>query len=111
MAVYVSNITIPIGTDFQQTYFLEDYNNAPLDLTGYTGTSLMKKHPSSMTVAATFNVSFPDRLNGKIKISLGSTETLNLKPGRYLYDILVNSGTTKSRVIEGSAIVTAGVTT
>lgn len=111
MAVYVSNITIPIGTDFQQTFFLENSNNSPLDLTGYTGASIMKKHPSSLTVAATFELSFTDRVGGKIRISLGSSMTSFLKPGRYSYDILLNSGTKKSRVVEGSAIVTAGVTT
>jgi hypothetical protein len=111
MAVYISNIVIPIGADFQQTFFLENSNNTPLDLTNYTGSSLMKKHPSSLTVASTFEVSFPDRVNGKVKISLGSSITSSLKPGRYCYDILLNSGTKKSRVVEGSAIVTAGVTT
>ena len=112
MAAYVSNIVIDVGTDFIQTFNLEDSGNAPLDLTSYTGSSLMKKHPSSLTTTATFAVSFPSPTQGQLRISLGSTVTSNLKPGRYVYDILLSDASAlKTRVVEGSAIVTAGVTT
>ena len=111
MAAFVSNIVIDVGADFNQTYNLEGSNNAPLDLTGYTGASIMKKHPSSLSTTATFAVSFPNRTLGQVKISLGSTITNGLKAGRYSYDLLLNDGATKTRVVEGSALVTAGVTT
>jgi hypothetical protein len=111
MAIYVSNITIPGGADFQQTFYLESVANTPLDLTGYTGYAKLKKSSASLNVAASFTVSFPNRSDGRVNISLGSTVTSSLKPGRYCYDILLNSGTTKTRVVEGSAIVTAGITT
>ena len=111
MAAYVSNIVIDVGTDFIQTFNLEVSGNAPLDLTSYTGSSLMKKHPSSLTTTATFAVSFPSPTQGQLRISLGSTVTNGLKPGRYVYDVLISDGSIKTRVVEGSAIVTAGVTT
>ena len=111
MAAYVSNIVFDVGADFNQSFNLEGSNNAPLDLTGYTGASKMKKHASSLTTAATFIVSFPNRTQGQVKISLGSSITNVLKAGRYSYDLLLNDGSTKTRVVEGSAIVTAGVTT
>ena len=111
MAAYVSNIVIDQGADFNQTYNLENSANAPLDLTGYTATSVLKKHPQSLLDTATFTCSFPNRTQGQLKISLGSSITPDLKPGRYSYDILLNSGSLKTRVVEGSALVTAGVTT
>ena len=111
MAAYVSNIVIDQGADFNQTYNLENSANAPLDLTGYTATSVLKKHPQSLLETATFTCSFPNRTQGQLKISLGSSITPDLKPGRYSYDILLNSGSLKTRVVEGSALVTAGVTT
>ena len=111
MAAYISNIVIDAGADFNQTYNLENSANAPLDLTGYTATSVLKKHPQSLLETATFTCSFPNRTLGQLKISLGSSITPNLKPGRYSYDILLNSGSLKTRVVEGSALVTAGVTT
>jgi len=111
MAAYVSNIVIDQGADFNQTYNLENSANAPLDLTGYTATSVLKKHPQSLLNTCTFTCSFPNRTQGQLKISLGSSITPDLKPGRYSYDILLNSGSLKTRVVEGSALVTAGVTT
>jgi hypothetical protein len=111
MAIYVANITIPGGADFNQTFFLESVSNTPLNLTGYTGYAKLKKSPSSLKNAATFTVSFPNPSSGKIKISLGSSITQILKPGRYCYDILLTGGSTKTRVVEGSALVTAGITT
>ena len=112
MAAYVSNIVIDVGADFNQTFNLETNANTPLDLTGYTGAARMKKHTSSTNVTATFAVSFPNRTAGQVKISLASSTTAGLKPGRYCYDVLVSSASSiKTRIVEGSAIVTAGVTT
>jgi len=111
MAIYVANITIPGGADFQQTFFLESVANTPLNLTGYTGYAKLKKSSASLNTSAAFVVSFPNPSDGKVKISLGSSITSTLRPGRYCYDILLNSGTVKTRVVEGSALVTAGITT
>ena len=111
MAAYVSNIVIDVGSDFNQTFYLETNSNTPLNLTGYTASSKMKKHPSSSSTAATFIVSFPSPSNGTVTLSLGSTITSGLKPGRYCYDILLNGGSVKTRVVEGSALFTAGITT
>ena len=96
--------------DFNQVFNLEDSANSPLDLTGYF-TIKTKKHPASLTDKATFSVSFPNRTQGALKIALGSSLHLSLKAGRYSYDVLLNDGSLKTRIVSGSAIVTAGVTT
>lgn len=111
MAAYVSNIVIDVGSDFNQTFYLETTSNTPLNLTGYTATSKMKKHPSSSSTACHICRFFSWSTNGSLALSLGSTITSGLKPGRYCYDILLNNGSVKTRVIEGSALVTAGITT
>ena len=111
MAAYVSNIVIDVGSDFKQTFYLETTSNTPLNLTGYTATSKMKKHSSSSSTAASFIVSFTNPTNGSLTLSLGSTITSGLKPGRYCYDVLLNNGSVKTRVVEGSALVNAGITT
>ena len=112
MAAYVSNIVIDVGANFDQSFNLETSANAPLDLTGYSGSSTLKKSAASLTTAASFIVSFPNRTRGQLRISLGSSITSVLKPGRYVYDVLLtDSSSVKTRVVEGSAIVTAGVTT
>ena len=111
MAAYISNIVIDAGADFDQVFNLEDTANSPLDLTGFTATSKLKKHPASLNDKASFAVSFPNRTQGSLRISLGSSITSALKAGRYSYDVLLNDGSLKTRIVSGSAIVTAGVTT
>ena len=111
MAAYISNIVIDAGADFDQTFNLESSSNAPLDLTGYSATSKLKKPPASLNDKASFSVSFPNRTLGQLKVSLGSSITSALKAGRYSYDVLLNDGSVKTRIVSGSAIVTAGVTT
>ncbi len=111
MAAYISNIVIDAGADFDQVFNLEDTANSPLDLTGFSATSKLKKHPASLNDKASFAVSFPNRTQGSLRISLGSSITSTLKAGRYSYDVLLNDGSVKTRIVSGSAIVTAGVTT
>lgn len=112
MAAYVSNIIIDVGANFDQSFNLESTANAPLNLTGFNGAAKLKKSAASLATAASFVVSFPNATEGQLKISLGSTITSALKPGRYVYDVLLTDASSlKTRVVEGSAIVTAGVTT
>ena len=111
-AVYVSNLIINTGATFSQSFdLLNNDGSGPLDLTDFTATAQFRKHPGSSS-KTDFTVSFEDpRSDGKIKISLTSTQTAVIsKPGRYVYDILIDSGTVKTRVIEGSVLVREGVT-
>lgn len=111
MAVYVSNIIIPSGEDFEQTFLLENtINNSSFDLTNYTAYSHLKKHPTSLSTTAEFIVTFTNEIAGELVISLASSITSLLKPGRYSYDIIIDDGTKIKRVVEGSALVTGGVT-
>lgn len=109
---YTANLTIYTGTDFDQMFILEDSeSNSLKDLTGYNGCAQIKKYESSST-AASFTVTFVDnRTTGKVKISLASSVTETLKPGKYFYDLLLNSplGTT-TRAVEGTVLVKKSVT-
>ena len=102
MAVYVNNITVDTGTNFYREFYLDSVDGTPLDLTGYTAKSEVRKHPQSVGAATTFSVSFVDRSNGLIRLSLNRNETVKLKPGRYVYDVMfTDSSNKKSIVIEG----------
>lgn len=113
MAVtYTANLVIYTGTDFDQTFALEDdQTNSALNLTGYSGCAQMKRYESS-SKTADFTVTFANqRDTGRVTISLGSTESAAIKPGKYFYDVLLNSPTgTTTRVIEGTALVKKSVT-
>ena len=58
---------------------------------------------------ATFNVGFTSAPDGEFDVSLGSTATRTLKPGRYVYNVLVGSGTTIYSIVNGNIMVYAGV--
>ena len=112
MTVFTANIIIYTGTDFAQTFVLEDSaSNSVKDLTGYVGCSQIKRYESS-NKSADFSVAFAnDRTTGRISIEMLSGVTETLKAGKYFYDILISSpnGITE-RVIEGTAIVKKAVT-
>ena len=113
MAVtYVSNLVIYTGTDFDQTFVLEDaQSNSLKDLTGYSGCAQMKRYESSLKTAD-FLISFANNRNtGKVTLSLLAADTTNLKPGKYFYDLILNSPTgTVTRAVEGTVLVKKSVT-
>ena len=109
---YTSNLVIYTGTDFDQTFVLEDVqSNSVKDLTGFTACAQMKRYESSLKTAD-FTVAFAnDRKTGRVSISLLASDTTSLKPGKYFYDLLLNSpaGTT-TRAVEGTVLVKKAVT-
>ena len=115
MAVYVSNIVIEQGFDYSSIFSLEDARtNSYLNIVGYAVTAQMRKSPSSST-AVSFASTIVDAAVGAIRISLTSAQTLSLKPGRYVYDVMLEngglgSGGAKYKAMEGMVLVRAGVT-
>ena len=110
MAARNVNLVLEQGVDFQATFTINNaFNNAPLNLTGYTGISSIRKHPSS-TTAYPLTVSFPDRLKGKVKVSMGYTASSAIEGGRYVYDlILVSTNDYRTRAVQRNVLVTPGV--
>lgn len=110
-AVYVSNLVVNAGTDFSQTFTLEDIDtSSAYDLTNATVSAQIRKHSASSTaVDFTTTIIIPKTL-GKIILSLSDTQTTNIKPGRYIYDVVIEIGSVKTRVVEGMVLVREGVT-
>jgi hypothetical protein len=109
---YTSNLVIYTGTDFEQTFELEDdQTSSALNLTGYNGCAQLKKYESS-SKAANFTISFSNnRATGKVSISIAATVSAEIKPGKYFYDLLLkNAAGTTTRVVEGTALVKKSVT-
>lgn len=111
MSVRVVNIQIQQGANFNANYILEDpISNSSINLTGYTVAAKLAKHSGSST-----KINFITSITtstGVVGIALTNGQTATLKPGRHVYDVLLtDSFGVKSRVIEGSVIVSAGVCT
>jgi hypothetical protein len=112
MAVYVNNLVINTGTTFEQTFTLESSDSStPVDLLNYSISSQMRKHSGSSS-AVTFTTQIVNASAGRIFIGLSTSQTAQIKPGRYVYDVLATDtiANRTTRVIEGMVLVREGVT-
>lgn len=109
---YAVNLTINSGSNFDTNFIVVTTTNSAFDFTDWTGSAQMTKSASigsTLHPYATFNVGFTSAIEGKFKISLGSTQTRILDEGRYYYDILVSSGTTVYTIVDGNILVRSGI--
>ena len=111
MAVFSTNLIIYKHTDFEQTFVLEDgQTNSAKNLTGFTGTCKMQR-TLNLGSLTSFSLSFTNRLLGKVRISLTSTQTGNIADGKYFYELmLTDPNSVVERVIEVIVIVKHPVT-
>ena len=111
MATFSTNLVIYTHTDFEQTFLLEDsQSNSAKDLTGFTATCKMQR-TLNLGSLTQFNLSFPNRLGGKVRIGLTAAQTANVPPGKYFYELmLTDPNDIVERVIEGIVIVKQPVT-
>ena len=64
----------------------------------------------ALVLAATFSCSNSGS-GGVVTMQLTDTQTAAIEAGRYVYDLVITDGSgSKSRVVEGQATVTPGVT-
>ena len=105
----LSNIYIDQGADFTTVISLTDSNDDALNLTGYTALAQIRKTYGSTTVAAAFGTVLTSD-SGQISLTLTDTVTAAMTSGRYVYDVLLTDGSgDKTRVLEGQAVLTPGV--
>ena len=111
MAVFSTNLVIYKYTDFEQTFMLEDSStNSAKDLTGFTATCRMQRTLNLGRITA-FTVSFTNRTQGKIRITLTDDQTAQIADGKYFYElVLTDPSGIVERVIEGVVIVKHPVT-
>lgn len=107
-----ANLTIYTGSDFSAIFNVVGLSNSPFNFENWTGSSQMQKSAgigATTVPTATFTVGFTSAAGGKVKISLGSTATRNLQEGRYIYNLLVSSGSTIYSLVNGNILVIPGI--
>ena len=108
MAARSVNLTVEQGTDFTSKFTIKNPDGTVLPLTGYTATAKLAKH-SSASSTTSFQTSIT-AATGKVTLTLTNSVTADLAPGRYYYDVVIeSSGGSITRVIEGMVLVTAGL--
>lgn len=104
-----ANLIIDQGSTYSTTINITDDDDAPIDLTGYTGAAQIRKHFTS-TANTPFTVAV-GALEGAVVLSLTANQTSSLVAGRYVYDVeLTSASGVISRVVEGIVTVTPQVT-
>ena len=108
----IANLFIDQGTDFTVTVDVSDATGGVLDLTNNIQLlAQIRKTYGSSNVSAIFATNTGTPSQGKVTLSLTDTQTSALDAGRYVYDLNITSGGgVTTRVVEGQAIITPGVT-
>ena len=124
-AAYSCDLIMNVGADFNAKFNIVDTANTGFNfsttnavgvntVSGWTGSSQMTKSTAIGSTAfpiATFTVGIDTTASSGygLTVSLGSTDTRSIKAGRYVYDVLVGSGATVYRIIDGNILVRGGV--
>ena len=105
-----ANLVIDQGATFSTDLYLTDTDGAPLILTRYTVSSVVRKWYTSNNITAIFDT-FINVESAFITLSLDSNITGGINAGRYVYDVQITNtdANTISRVVEGIITVTPGV--
>jgi len=103
-----ANLNIDQGADWETVITLKE-DGAAIDLQRYTGAGQIRRYYTSSTaINIGVALSVPD---GTVTLTLDSTTTNSMEPGRYVYDVeLTNDLGLVSRIIEGILTVNPGVT-
>ena len=102
-AVYTINLVINAGSDFNETFFLEN-----VDLSACTLSAQLRKWHGSSDYTQ-FECEIIDPIHGTISLGLSQQQTKILKPGRYVYDAIITTPFNfTNKIIEGMALVREG---
>ena len=97
------NMVVPQATTYNFACKIQN-NSTPVDLTGYTGTMTVRPFLGATTttlVASTESGKLTlGGAAGTINVTFTATET-TIKAESYVYDIVLNSGGTVTRILEG----------
>jgi hypothetical protein len=106
----ITNFYIDTGSTFGAIITVKGSDGLPLNLTGYTVASYIRKSYASR-VHVDFNATVYSTTGGQIRLSLTDESTSAIKPGRYMYDVEIqNSLGERLRVSEGIIIFTPQIT-
>jgi len=106
----VSNLFVDAGASYSNIISVAATNGQPLNLTGYTVASQMRKSYQSST-AYNFTASVFNAEQGKVRLQLTPQQSEVIPAGRWLYDVEITSPSgSKTRVVEGIVTVNPQIT-
>ena len=111
MAAYVE-LYMDQGASFTNTLTItDDVTNAPVNISGYTLTSQMRRSYYSANATANITCTIVSANTGNVQMSMTPANTSNIKAGRYLFDVeTIDTNNYVVRILEGIINVTPGIT-
>jgi hypothetical protein len=107
----ICNLYIDQGSDYATLVHIKSIAGLPLNLTGSTVKSQMRKAYAS-SIAYTLTATVESAVDGIIRLALTSAQSELIPAGRWLYDVEVTHTLTsvRKRVVEGIIVVTPQIT-
>ena len=103
------NITINQYSDFNRSFEIRE-DDIILDLTDYTFAGSLKQNYFKQ-LSVDFTTEITDAAAGIMSISLTDTQTADMTPGDWVYDVVMTAPNgNKTRLFQGQAFVEQGVT-
>ncbi len=107
------NLVCEQATTFNFVFTIKN-GSTPWDLTNYTGTMTVRPFVGASTttvVASTANGRMTlGGIAGTVTVTIDATTTGAITASRYAYDLVLDSGSEITRILEGKFIVTGAVT-
>lgn len=82
----------------------------PMDMTGYTSKASIKKNYGDTKIFCTMSLNNVPNTSGSLDLGITAPITKLIPAGSYVYDVLLISGSTQTRILEGICAVTPYVT-
>ena len=110
MADFVE-LTLEQGATFSSTITVRDNQGVAQNLSGYTARSQMRRSYYSSS-KKDFTVNITSAASGLITMQMSASNTANITPGRYVYDVEIEDTVSGdvTRIFEGIVTVLPNVT-
>lgn len=105
-----ADLDIDQGSDFVATMDLQNDDETPMNLTGFSVYSQFRKSYMS-SIGHTFECQVVNASLGKISLTLSGSYSSSIRAGRYLYDVeIISQNGVKTRVVEGIITINPEIT-
>ena len=111
MAAYIE-LVIDQGTTFNNIINItDDVTNAAVNVSGYSFESQIRRSYYSANITANIICTITNASNGEVTMSISASNTANIKPGRYVFDVKSTDDLNAvSRILEGIITINPSVT-
>jgi hypothetical protein len=104
------NLFLDQGTTFSANIIVTDSTGSARDISGYTARSQFRRSIESAN-ATSFTATIPVGTDGNVRLQLAPQASSNVKYGRYLYDVEIeSSANVVERVAQGVLTISPEIT-